>query len=67
MFHDGYHFWGMHIIWCSLGLLFFSAFLGFLSLFAKQELKKTARLIFCKNVLLQAKFQRMNIKTTRKF
>ena len=44
MFYDGYHFWGMHLIWWIFWLLFIFAIFGWFEPVPKKRIKKDSPL-----------------------
>lgn len=44
MFHDGYHFWGMHLIWWFIWIIILFSIFGFYEPVRKTRIKKDSPL-----------------------
>lgn len=44
MFHDGYHFWGMHLIWWFIWLIILFSIFGFFEPVRKTRIKRDSPL-----------------------
>lgn len=44
MFHDGYHFWGMHLIWWFIWVIILFSIFGFFEPVRKTRIKKDSPL-----------------------